>query len=158
MPTGSYHFSFSVQSNPACWNGALSPFESKLLLPLPSYPLEQLRLRFLYAVTNSYDTVKSARAVAQMAFETEIGAALAKLIELPPEVATSRVCTRRKFLEIDTDMQRFSFLFSPALNAATFLPDSYVQLFRWHLSQPYAKYRVCATAALLCMAAHYLSI
>ena len=156
MPTGTYHFSFSIQSNPACWSGALSPFELKLLEPLPSYPLEQLRQRFLYAVTGSYDTVMSARAAAQMAFETEIGAALAKLIELPPEVATSRVCPRRTFLAIDADMQRFSFLFGPALDAATFLPDSYVRLFRQHLGQPYAKYRVCATAALLCAATKYL--
>lgn len=159
MPTASYSFSFAVGGNPACWAGSLSRFELKLLHRFPVYALEQLRTRFLYAVTTTHDSLVGARAIAQMAFETEIGTAIAKVVSLPPDVFTSNLCERRTYLEIDADMELFNFLLNPALVGVLdsgFLPESYVRLFKTHLSRPYAKYRMCAIAALLCMSAQYL--
>lgn len=143
----------------ACWDGTLTAFETKLLQPLPIYALEQLRQRFLHAVTSTRDLKKSARATAQMAFETEAGVALAKLIELPPDVFSSVVCERQKFLTIDAEMDNYSFLVAPALDAAAearFMPDSYVRFFATYINQPYASQRICGIAALLCISAFYL--
>lgn len=159
MPTVSAQFLFDIEPNPVCWTGLPSHFELRLLQPLPIYALEQLRQRFLYAVTTGHNPIRSARAVAQMAFETEIGTAIAKLVQLPPDVFTSLVCDRRRYIEIDNDMAAFSFLFAPALDGvrqAGYLPESYVRLFEEHLKKPYAKYRVCDIAALLCISAFYL--
>jgi hypothetical protein len=91
-----------------------------------------------------------------MAFETEIGAAIGKIVEFPPEVATATVCERRSYLAIDTDMAQFSFLFNPAIAAVldeNYLPVSYVNLFQTHIFSNYPRYRVCGTAALLCVLA-----
>lgn len=155
----SQEFSFSVKGAAGCWSGTLSPFEQALLRPLPSFPLEQLRRRFLYAATTNHDLVKSARATLQMAFDTEVGAALEKVISFPPDALTSNVCQRRRFLDVDADLRSFSFLLPPALDSAEkagFLPQPYVNLLKLHLGSPYPRYRVAATAALLCFAAQYL--
>ena len=142
-----------------CWIGAPSAFEEKLLASLPLFPLEQLRRRFIYAATNTHEPVQSARAILQMAFDTEIGVSLEKVISFPPDALTSNVCPRRRFLEIDADLQQFSFLIGPAVAAvesAAFLPQPYVDLLRIHLGSNYARYRVAAVSALLCFAAQYL--
>lgn len=152
-------FFFDVEANPACWDGALTFFELKLLEPLPFYALEQLRVRFLHALTTTKDPRHSARALAQMAFETEIGAAIKKMVSLLPEVQTSVVCDRRRYLEIDADLSTYGFLVGPALDVAIeegVLPSTYVRLFETHIRSPYAKYRMCGVAALLCAAAQLL--
>lgn len=141
---------------PVCWDGMLTPLEQKILRPLPIYALEQLRVRFLQALTTTRDMKKSARALAQLAYETEIGAAIVKVVPVAPEVGTSVVCERRRYLEIDADMQLFSFIIGPALEAAReekILPEAYVRLFDNHLHSGYPQYRTCATAALLLIAA-----
>lgn len=155
MANVSQSFSFTVENDPTCWHGLASYFETKLLRPLPYYALEQLRLRFLFAVTTTHDGLKGARAVLQMAFDTEVGAVLAKSITLAPDVLASTVCERRRFLDIDIDMRLFGFLIEPALTAAednAVLPAAYLRLIRAHLQSPYARYRVCAIAGLLCLA------
>lgn len=155
----SYTFTYTIQANPACWEGSLSPFESKLLQPLPLYAVEQLRTRFLHAVTTSREPTKNARAILQMAFDTEIGTPLAKLITVAPDVRASRVCERRRFLDIDTDMRMFKFLWAPALDALReqgSIPLRYIDLVERHFDAGYPRYRVAAIAALLCMAASYL--
>jgi len=151
-------FSF-IEADLVCWTGTLSTFEQRLMRPLPMYALEQLRVRFLHVVTTSKEQAKVARSVLQMAFDTEIGATLAKLITVAPDALTSRVCERRRFLEIDADMQAFKFLWAPALDAVReqeFLPLKYVELLELHYEAAYPRYRVSAIAALLCMAASYL--
>lgn len=153
------NFSFTIEADPSCWAGLPSHFELRMTQPLPIYALEQLRQRFFFAVTTTHSQVKSARAIAQMAFETEIGTAIAKLVSLPAEVFTTKVCERRSYLVIDEDMQEFSFLYGPALDgvrSANFLPEAYVRLFEVHLGKRYAKYRMCAIAALLCISTAYL--
>ncbi len=156
MPSISQSFEFFIESDVACWNGDLTRFELKLLQTLPSYALEQLRSRFLFFVTSTRIPKMTARSTFQLAFETEIGAALYKVAPITIDVQESHVCERRRYLEIDQDMASFQFLLRPALNAATFLPPGYVKLLSRHLASPYARYRVCATAALLCFAAAYL--
>lgn len=149
-----FTFTFTVVENPACWAGTLSAFEKLLLVPQPNYAVEQLRQRFLYSVTSTHDSTKSARVVAQMAFETEIQAILAKLIDLSPDVLASNVCERRRYIDVDVDMKTFGFLVNPAISAmSTLLPDPYIGLLRKHAFLPYAKYRMSALAALLCAAA-----
>jgi hypothetical protein len=154
-----FSFSFTIQADPACWSGDLSPFELRLLRPLPMYALEQLRTRFLHVVTTTHEPVKSARATLQMAYDTEIGATLTKLITVAPDVFSSRVCERRRFLEIDADMRVFKFLWAPALDVIRedgFVPLQYVELLERHFVSEYPRYRVSAIAALLCLAASYL--
>jgi hypothetical protein len=154
-----FSFSFTVQADPACWTGLLSPFELRLLQPVPLYAVEQLRTRFLHAATTSGEPTKTARSVLQMAFDTEIGVTLSKLITIAPDVRASRVCERRRFLDIDTDMRMFKFLWSPALDALReqgSIPPRYLELLERHFEAGYPRYRIAAIAALLCMVASYL--
>lgn len=159
MPQVIADYDFVIESNPACWAGLLSHFELKLLQPLPLYALEQLRARFLYAVTSTHNLTQAARRTFQMAFETEIGVAIQKVVSILPDQQAALVCPARRYLEIDADMADFAFLYDPALDvvqANGFLPVYYVNLFRTHLASPYARYRMCAIAALLCISAQYL--
>jgi hypothetical protein len=88
-----------------------------------------------------------------MAFETEIRAALAKLIKVAPDVMAARVCERRSFLDIDVDLRQYSFLVEPALAAlAPAVPAGYVRLLRRYLESRYARYRVSSMCAVLCLA------
>lgn len=159
MPQVIADYDFIVEDNPACWAGLLSHFELKLLRTLPIYALEQLRARFLHTVTTSSDSRQAARRVFQMAFETEIGVAIAKIVSILPDQRDALVCPARRYLEIDGDMAPFSFLYAPALDVIEqngFLPLYYVNLFRAHIGSPYARYRMCGVAALLCATAQYL--
>ncbi len=137
-----------------CWIGFPSAFERQLLTPLASYALEQLRLRVLFTLTDTHDYVQSARALLQMAFETEAGTVLVKMIDLSPDVLQTKVCPRRHYIDVDSDLRAFSFLFEPALSdISTKIPDPYVNFLRRFLSSDYPRYRVSATATLLCLAA-----
>lgn len=152
--------SFFTEIDADCWAGTLSPFEQRLLQSLPAYALEQLRTRFIHAVTDPREPAKAARSILQMAFETEIGTALTKLIVIAPDVQKSRICERRRYLEIDQDMRMFKFLWTPALEALNqdnTVPSKYIELLEQHFGAEYPRYRVCALAALLCMAAFYLT-
>jgi hypothetical protein len=138
-----------------CWIGLPTEFEIKLLQPMATYALEQLRQRFMYTLTYDHNQVKSARVIFQMGFETEIGAALRRLINLPAEILSSKVCGRRRFLEIDQDMALQRYLIGPALEELAQVPDVpviYVDLFRRYLLSEYPRYRMCALAAAICMA------
>jgi hypothetical protein len=151
-----YTFTFTVIADPACWDGTLSAFEEKLIRPLPVYALEQLRARFHHAVTTTRVPKKGARSVLQLAFDTELGAVLAKAIVLAPDVRSSKVCERRRYLDIDTDMQRYKFMWAPALTAAreiATIPTHYVDLIETHLTSAYPRHRVSALATLLCLVA-----
>lgn len=159
MPSSTLSFSFDVESDPACWNGTPTYIEMKILRQLPHYAIEQLRTRFLHAITTNHDLRKGARALAQMAYETEIGAAIFKVVPVPAEIPMSNVCERRRYLDIDVDMKKYFFLLGPALQDLRdegILPDSYVRLFETHLASPYARYRVCAMAALLLISTQLL--
>ena len=152
-------FEVLINRDQTCWVGVSTLFEEKLQQPLPDYALEQLRVRFMHAVTTTHARIPSARAVFQLAYETEIGTALNKIAPIPPDVQEAVVCERRSYLDVDADMKAFSFLINPALEALLknrTLPSMYVDLLRTHVTAPYAKYRVCGIAAVLCFAAHYL--
>jgi hypothetical protein len=154
MPTVVHQFSFSVRPNPACWTGAPSAFELELVRPLPNLALEALRVRVFAAVTTTRAPAPSARAILQMAFETEIRAALTKLIKVAPDVMAAQVCERRSYLDVDADLRGYAFLLEPALEAlGSGVPAGYVRLVRRYLGSGYARYRVSATCALLCLAA-----
>ena len=159
MSTSIQGFALLINRDQTCWAGASSVFELKLQQPLPSYALEQLRTRFMHAVTTTHAPVASARAVFQMAYETEIGTALIKVVDIPQDAQVAVVCERRSYIDIDADMQQFSFLLNPAMEAALalgYLPKEYVALFDTHIRSKYAKYRMCGIAAFLCMTAQYL--
>ena len=138
-----------------CWIGVSTPLESHLQQPFSDPSLEKLRTRLLYTLTTNHDIVKSARVALQMAFETEIGTVLTKLMTTPiaSSVVNSNVCQRRHFLAIDADMQNNAYLIQPSLDALLKLPNpvpsSYVSLLQRYLASNYARYRVCALASLL---------
>lgn len=143
-----------------CWSGPSSPFELRLMETLPTYALEQLRQRFLYSLTSPFDQTKSTRVLFQMAFETEIGVVLRKMIPLPASVPESTVCERRHFIDIDQSMQLQKFLIAPAfdeLQTAPNLPEPYMDLLRRYASTEYPRYRTCSIAAALCLAAFLLT-
>lgn len=138
-----------------CWNETSTAFELRLLKPFDDYALEQLRQRFLFSLTSPADMKKSARALFQMAYETEVGVVLAKMIPLPASVPESNVCERRRFRDIDKDMQLHRFLVVPALDAleeTPNMPAPYMDLIRRYATADYPRYRVCALAAALCLA------
>lgn len=143
-----------------CWNGTSTAFETRLLTPLPTYALEQFRQRFLYSLTAPFVATKAARVLLQTAFETEIGAALAKLITLPASVPESIVCERRHFIDIDKDMQLQRFLVGPAFDALELTPNMpapYMDLVRRYATSDYPRYRVCAFSAAVCLATFLLT-
>lgn len=129
--------------------------EVRLTTPITGYALEQLRTRFLYSVTTKHDVVTSALVTVQMSFETELRAVLVKLTRPAPSTLVTVYPTRRRFLDVDNDMRSNKFLVEPALDALTSLlvPDPYINLFRRHLNSDYPRYRVCALAAVLTLAA-----
>jgi hypothetical protein len=138
-----------------CWIGISTPFEAALQQPMATYALEQLRQRFLFSLTTTHDLVRGARVALQMAFETEIGAILYKLIDLPPGVLESNVCERRRFLEIDGDMRLNRYLIKPALDSLSTIqtiPEPYVNFLRFYAIAQYPRYRTCTLAAALCLA------
>lgn len=142
-----------------CWSGPSTPFETRLLKPLPAYALEQLRTRFLYQLTNPYAPVKSARVLFQVAYETEIGAVLTKMIPQPPSVPESTVCERQRFGDIDQAMQLQRYLVGPAfdeLEGTPNMPAPYMDLLRRYASADYPRYRVSALATSLCLATFLL--
>lgn len=143
------------EDSDGCWIGLLTEFEIKLLQPMATYPLEQLRQRFLFALTYNHDLIKSARVLLQMAFEIDTRSFLNKLIDLPLEVPRSKVCERRRFLEIDRDMRLQRYLIGPALESLATIPTipvAYIDLVRRYAVSDYARYRTCALAAAICMA------
>ena len=138
-----------------CWIGYPTAFESKLLEPMATYALEQFRQRFLFMLTSTHDGVRSARVIFQMAFETEISAVLVKMIDVPEGVLESKVCERRRFLEIDRDVRLQRYLVGPMLNelaANPVIPVPYVELIERYVTTDYPRYRICALAAAVCLA------
>lgn len=138
-----------------CWDGQPSAFEARMARPLPTYALESLRQRFVLLAVNDQSIRHGVRAVLQMAMETEMRAILLKMVDLAADVSTSNVCSRRGYLDIDKDMQRMRFLIGPALDelaALSAIPSQYVDLVRRYASSAYARYRMGAIAAALCLA------
>jgi hypothetical protein len=133
----------------------MTVLETRLASPFLDYPLEQLRARFLFAVTSNHDNIKSARVAVQMAFDTEIGAIVRKLAMALPSTLAEVIDTRQRFLDVDVSLRQNRFLVEPALASlsALFIPVPYVNLLRRHLGSDYPRYRVCGVAALLCLAA-----
>ena len=134
----------------------ITPLETALLTAFPDYALDSLRTRFLYAVTSDHAPEASARAVVQMAYETELRAPLRRMRDIAPGIADERVPTRLRFLEISDAMASFAFLFAPALTALAslaILPESYIRFLQSYLDAPSPRYRMCAVAALLCFTA-----
>lgn len=134
-----------------CWAGTSSAFESLLLAPFSTYALEQLRQRFMFTLTTTHDLVKGARVLLQMAFETEINAILIKQITLDSDVLSSNVCERRRFIDVDKDMQLQGYLVTPALDEVQ-APAPYVDFVRFYVSSEYPRYRMCAIASAICLA------
>ena len=134
----------------------ISPLEQALLVPFVNPALEELRSRLLHVVTSSHDLNAAVRVVVQMAYETELMAALGQTIAQVPGIAEELVATRRRFLAIDEDMTNFKYLYDPALDALeelVILPSCYVRFLRAYTGAPYPKYRMCTLAVILCFAA-----
>lgn len=129
--------------------------EAALARPLAPYGTEQLRLRFLFTVVTSRSPAEGVLVATQMSQETEAGVILAKVIRPSPSVPGTVVASRRRFLDVDVDLRVNRFLIEPALDGLSSLgaPDPYVGLIRRHLAADYARYRVCAVAVLLSLAA-----
>ena len=129
--------------------------EIALARPLALYGIEQLRTRFLFSVVGNRSLLEGALVAAQMALETEIGVMLTKVITPSPSVPGSIVTSRRRFLDVDKDLRANRFLIEPALDDLIDLlaPEPYVEFLRRHLASDYPRYRVCATAAVLSLAA-----
>jgi hypothetical protein len=138
-----------------CWIGLPTAFELKLLEPMATYPLELLRQRFMHVLTTTHDPVKSARVLFQMAFETELNTILIKQLLLPVSVPESKVCERRRFLDIDQDMKLQRYLVGPALDSMETIqaiPLPYVDFLRRYMNSAYPKYRMCTLAVAICLA------
>lgn len=138
-----------------CWNGTSSAFEERLLKANSNYAVEQFRQRFLHVSVENAVPKKAARAVLQMALETELAVVLTKLIDVSPDVLTSLVCERRRYLEIDIDMRGHHYLIGPFLKevaALPAIPTPYVDLMRRYARSAYPRYRMSALAAALCAA------
>jgi len=151
----------STVDGDGCWIGVSSVFEARILTPVSSYPLEQLRQRFLYAVVDPHDVRLGARVALQMAFEIDTASFLNKLITVPADVIGSKVCQRRRFLDIDADMRLQRYLIGPAIDALADIPEvpeAYVDLIRRYAMAPYARYRTCALAATVCLSARMLTV
>ena len=91
----------------------------------------------------------------QMAFETEVGAILVKQITPPAGLATSTVCERRRYIDVDIDIQAQSYLINPALTDLANTPNmplSYVDFIVNYLATDYPRYRMSAIATALCVA------
>src|SRR5678815_4074153 len=134
------------------------PLEIALDRPLTPYGIEQLRTRFLFSVVDSRNAAEGAVVAAQMAIETETGVNLTKMTAPSPSVPGTMVASRRRFLDVDLDLRANKFLIEPAFDDLLGLgaPEPYVGLLRRHLSGDYPRYRVCATAAVLSLAAALL--
>lgn len=140
---------------PECWNGTSSAAETKLLTPLSTYGLETLRQRALFTFTTDHAPKLSARVILQMAYETELRTVIDRLLVPPAGLAEAMVCTRRRFIDIDSDLQYHRYLIGPAfkeLQARPPLPPEYLNLVRGYLSMRYPRFRVCAVAALVSLA------
>lgn len=138
-----------------CWNGPASTFETRLLQPLSTYAIEQLRQRFLFTLTTTHDQVKGARVLMQMAFETEVGAILVKQLTPPADLDTSVVCERRHYIDVDNDIRLQRYLIEPALDdlmKTPNMPESYVDFIVNYLASDYPRYRMSTVATMLCVA------
>ncbi len=150
-------FEFTVETVPVADTTecriTLSAFEAHILDPLPTYALDMLRQRLLFALTSDHFLTRSARVMLQTVLETEMTVLFTKLITISPDVAGSHVCLRRHYIDVDADMKKFEFLIEPALvELSGIVPDSYVRFLRRYLAQPYARYRVSALSAVICLA------
>lgn len=133
----------------------MTPLETALLKPLAPYVIEQLRTRFLFSVVSNRNPTEGAIVASQMAYETEIGVVLTKVITPSPSVPGRVITSRRRFLDVDNDLRANKFLIEPALDDFQGLgtPEPYVGLIRRHLGSNYSRHRMCAVAALLSFAA-----
>lgn len=158
--TGIGLYSFDTLADEDCWHGALTAFESLLGQTLPLPQVDLLRTRVLYAATTTKEINASVRAVVQMAFETEIKVVLQRLTVIANEVFTSRVCERRRFIEIDSELKSFRFVIEAALaelQDSGRIPLPYLQLYQRYIYSKQPRYRVCGLAALVCLVAYYYS-
>jgi hypothetical protein len=130
-----------------------SAFEDKLLTTTLPYALDALRQRLLHVMTSDHFAVRSTRVLLQTATETELRALLVKMITIAPGVEGSVVCLRRRYNDIDTDMEKFSFLVEPALTELeSIVPETYSRMVRRFLACEYARYRVSALSTMICLA------
>jgi hypothetical protein len=138
-----------------CWIGPSSAFETRLLQPFTTYAMEQLRQRFLFTLTTTHDGVRSARALMQMAFETEVSTILVKMIDVPADLATTKVCERRHYIDVDNDMRLQRYLIGPSLDdllQTPNMPEPYVDFLIKYLGSDYPRYRISALSVMVCIA------
>ena len=138
-------------SSESLLDSPISLIETELLESLPFPALDTLKNLFLQAMVTDRDPQKSARAVVQLSYETELRVFLAS-VNVPLDVLESGVCLRRRYLEIDTEMHPWEHLYLEALSEA--LSQGYVTLayaesiqFRFGGAAP--RVRVNAVAVLL---------
>lgn len=165
-----FTYTFTVQAAPAppvvgaCWDATstsspLSLIDTKLAKALPTPALDTLRRYFLQATTTDRDVAKSVRVTIQLANETTLRVLLGD-VTIPDNVFTSKMCTKRKHIDIDTDMTARSGLYLLALNEAVsrnVLSASYAKTLQFSLQGKSPTERNCAVAVLLVLSAWFLN-
>lgn len=137
------------------WNNTLTAREEQVLQAIPSYAFEQFRQRLLTLVTSDKDPRAAARALYQMAYETDVSVILKTVAPLAAGVAETYLPTRQSYLQIDQAMAPFQFLLEPALEGLrqiNLLAVPYLDFLRKYVNSRLPRYRVSAMAALVCLA------
>lgn len=138
-----------------CWNSklqSLTDFELRFLNKLDGDNLDLLRLLILKFSLNTTDDQQACRAILQMAFETEIQSIL-EFVPFTRSIATTLLCDRRKFIDIDRDLIQYKHLYSLAVEEAQELyniPEPYGRVLLSYMNSAYSNQRIGSVCALLC--------
>ena len=147
-----------------CWNPsdpaslAASPvslIEQYLALPLPTMTLDVLRRRFIQACATDRNPVRGARSVVQLPFDSELHVLLAD-VPVPIDVRESVVCSRRRYIDIDTEMAQQAYTYPQAIEDAITLgvvSPAYADVILRKLEGRDPRTRMCAVATLLVLSA-----
>jgi hypothetical protein len=148
-------YSFTTSVNSDCWDSTITSFEELILLPFLSPDLEELRALLLQYTITPYTDNQAARAVMQMAHETELTNIIQEFAPITDEIKNAKLCHRNKYLDIDLSLRSKNYLFDKALTTLVthkLMPDSYRKLFQIHSKSAYPKYRIATVCAIICYA------
>lgn len=150
-------YTFSIKNNLACWDGTLSTFETSLLNPITfSSPVELFKSKLMQFSIAPFKTKQAARAILQMATETELFSVLAEYIFVSEDIKKSNICERRKYLPIDKDILKYKHEYIVTLQTLLdvgYLSKEYYDLFEVHLNSNNAHHRVSSMCVLMCYSA-----
>lgn len=148
-----YSFTTSVSDN--CWDSDLTDFEEAILLPFVSKDLEELRALLCKYSTSPYAGNKAARAILQMAHETELSNIIEEYAPITDAIINSNLCNRNRYLDIDKSLRTKNYLYASVMDTLALhgvMPLPYKNLFLRHLNSDYPKYRIAAVSAVICYA------